>query len=632
MRYRFDNLMARGTPAMIGIIGLAMGVLIALYVLLHIAADLVSGTGKGVLPLLWDGVLHSLGPGSMLVREDGPPWVRAVMVVLTVSGVLLVSLLVGVLGAGVNRRLALLREGRSLVVESGHTVILGWSPHVFTVVSELVKANLNQRDACVVVVADRDKVEMEDMIRRRVPCTGPTRVVCRSGDPTDIRDVQLASPDTARSVIVLPPTGDGPDITVIKSLLAVTAGPLAETGAADESAAPDLVAGIEDVHNLRAARIAGGPTALLINVHGFIARILVQTALQSGLSTVYTQLLDFDGDEVYMAHEPRLVGRTFAEAVNGYRTSSVIGLVARDGRVRLGPPGDTRIGPGDKIIAITEDDDTMVLAERPPRINRAVVVAPAPEPQRPARRILLLGWNSRAVEIVQQLDAYVSPGSTLDVVASDCARAQAAQEEAGALRVLSPVWRHGDTTSRELLESLHLAAYDHVIVVSADHGRPRDADSRTLITLLHLRDLAALNGHRHSVTTEMADDSNRALAEAAHADDFIVSGNLVSLRMSQIAENPRLNAVFEELFQPGGCSVALHRAASYVRTDVAVNFYTVAEAARLRGEVAIGYRVRCQARTPPDFGITLNPDREAVVRLSADDQVIVLTCGSRAGQ
>ncbi|MFI6642620.1 potassium transporter TrkA [Streptomyces sp. NPDC050504] len=629
MRYRFDNLMARGTPAMIGIIGLAMGVLIVLYVLLHIAADLVSGTGKGTLPLLWDGVLHSLGPGSMLVREDGPPWVRAVMVVLTVGGVLLVSLLVGVLGTGISQRLDLLCKGRSLVVESGHTVILGWSPHVFTVVSELVKANLNQRDACVVVLADRDKVEMDDAIRRRVPRTGPTRVVCRAGDPTDIRDVQITSPGTARSVIVLPPVGDGPDITVIKSLLAVTAGPLADIEDAPEREVPRLVAGIEDAHNLRAARIAGGSGALLINVHGFIARLLVQTALQSGLSTIYTQLLDFDGCEVYMADEPLLVGRTFDEAVGGYRSSSVIGLATHDGRVLLSPPGDTRIAPGDKVIAITEDDDTMVLAERPPRIDRAAIVAPGREAPRTARRILLLGWNDHAAEVVQQLDAYAPHGSTLDVVISGDGGTGTARKASGALQVLSPEWRQGDTTSRELLESLRLEAYDHVIVVSGDRTGSCDADSRTLITLLHLRDLAALNGHRHSVTTEMGDDRNRTLAQAAHADDFIVSGNLVSLCMAQVSENPRLNDVFEELFRPGGWSVALHRAASYVRTDTAVTFRTVAEAARLRGEVAIGYRLRREARTPPDFGIRLNPDRERAVRLSEEDQVVVLACADR---
>ena len=62
---------------------------------------------------------------------------------LGVGGIFVVSTLVGLLVTGMNQRLELLRKGRSLVVETDHTVILGWSDQVYTVVSELVEANLS---------------------------------------------------------------------------------------------------------------------------------------------------------------------------------------------------------------------------------------------------------------------------------------------------------------------------------------------------------------------------------------------------------------------------------------------------------------------------------------------------------
>jgi ion channel POLLUX/CASTOR len=40
------------------------------------------------------------------------------------------------------------------VAERDHTVILGWSPQIFTVLSELIRANENQRRACIAVLAD----------------------------------------------------------------------------------------------------------------------------------------------------------------------------------------------------------------------------------------------------------------------------------------------------------------------------------------------------------------------------------------------------------------------------------------------------------------------------------------------
>ena len=56
-------------------------------------------------------------------------------------------------------------------------------------------------------MADRDKVEMEDEIAAKVPDLRNTRVICRSGDPTDLYDLALVTPQTSRSIIVLSPRG-----------------------------------------------------------------------------------------------------------------------------------------------------------------------------------------------------------------------------------------------------------------------------------------------------------------------------------------------------------------------------------------------------------------------------------------
>src|SRR5215218_7378121 len=87
----------------------------------------------------------------------------------------------------------------------------------------------------------------------------------------------------------------------------------------------------------------------------------------------------------------------------------------------------------------------------------------------------------------------------------------------------------------------------------------------------------------------------RELAEVAQADDFIVSNKLTCLMLSQISENPGLNAVFTDLSDPEGSEIYLKPAGDYVQPGRAVSFYTVAAAARRRGEVAIGYRLAAHA-------------------------------------
>src|SRR6202012_3031336 len=80
-------------------------------------------------------------------------------------------------------------------------------------------ANENHRRDAFVVLADRPKDEMEDELRRQVPDTKTTRVVCRTGDVGSAEDLQLVNVEGARSVIVL--AGEEGDAGVVKAVLAV---------------------------------------------------------------------------------------------------------------------------------------------------------------------------------------------------------------------------------------------------------------------------------------------------------------------------------------------------------------------------------------------------------------------------
>lgn len=151
------------------------------------------------------------------------------------------------------------------------------------------------------------------------------------------------------------------------------------------------------------------------------------------------------------------------------------------------------------------------------------------------------------------------------------------------------------------------------------------ADARTMITLLHLRDLARLHGKNVPITSEILSIENRDLASVAEADDFIVSNTLVSLMVSQVAENRHLVKVFNELFTAGGHELYLKPATAYVRPGVDVPYHTVVEAALRRGEVAIGLRRGAQAKDPAAaYGVVVNPAKHAPVRIAAGDKLIVL--------
>jgi len=149
------------------------------------------------------------------------------------------------------------------------------------------------------------------------------------------------------------------------------------------------------------------------------------------------------------------------------------------------------------------------------------------------------------------------------------------------------------------------------------------ADARTLVTLLHLRDIASHTDERFTIVSEMLDVRNRELAMVTRADDFIVSEQLVSLYVTQVAEDKRLAAVFADLLDPEGSEIYLRPITRYVRTDDEVDFATLVDAARRRGEVAIGYRL-LTGLPGRDQGVVINPRKSARVAFQETDEAIVI--------
>ncbi len=625
LSYAFDKTLSRGPSALIVWLALATAILIALATGIVL---LVHGIPPQSTPfdVFWNILSQALTPNP--VDAGNPLQYLVVMLVVTLGSLFIVSILIGILSNEIEGRVDALRRGRSRVLEGDHTVILGWSHQIFTIVSELIIANENRkRGAVIAILADRDKVEMEDEIRARIPRTENTRVICRSGDPIELADLEIVSPHTARSIIVLPPDEDDPDIFVIKTVLAITNA---------RNRRPDryhIVTQLRDETHLDIVRIISRRDDVqVVLTTDLISRVVAQTSRQSGLSVVYTELLNFEGDEIYFQEEPALVGKTFGETLPAYEDSTVMGLRDAEGKIALNPAMDTLLKPGDCLFAISADDDTIRLsglASLP--VDESAIRSGTASPAAAPEKTLILGWNHVGEVIMRELDSYVSQGSHLTVVADTSASTETAaageQIKACARHLINQevTFQEGDATSRPLLEELKIVDYDHVIVLSYTGLEVQKADALTLVTLLHLRDIAERDETPFSIVSEMLDLRNRELAEVAHVDDFIVSDHLVSLMTSQLSEDSDLYAVFTDLFDPEGAEIYLKPIGGYVETGRAVNFYTVVEAARRRGEIALGYRLAAEAGAKDrSYGVHTNPKKSEQVTFTPEDKIIVV--------
>ncbi|GAB5464603.1 MAG: lipoprotein [Candidatus Kapaibacteriales bacterium] len=624
LRYKFDQLMSLGTfaPLML-LIAFAIVSVSFLALLIYFSESNAWGFGESY----YKTVLRLLDPG--VVADDDPSHISTVFLfVATLLGLFLVSVLIALVNSGVMRKLTELRKGRSRVVEEGHTVVLGWSFQIFPILEELCIANANQKSPVIVVMADQDTSYMQDQINLHVEQKHGTKIVCRSGNPIDVHDLAIANLDNSKSIIITAPESDDPDSEVIKTILAITNNP---NRLPKSQKKYHHLAEIRDPRNISIAHIAGQNEVDLVVFDYLVSRITAQTCRQPGLSVVFTELLDFSGDEIYFQDEPKLYGKSFAEAIFAYDTSTVIGIRKANGTKLITPPFDTIIREGDYIIAISEDDDTVKLSGlKNFGVDNSAILSKQFETKQAIENILVIGWNRRAQLIINELDKYLAKGSSIDVLSSSSdTEAEVKQYCSGLVAAETKVF-FGDTANRTVLEKVTEKNYDHIIVLSQEERFGiQSSDAKTLSTLLHLRDISNKKNISFSIVSEMLDDRNRELAEITDTDDFIVSVKLDSLMLTQVSENRELKEILEMLFSAGGPTIYIKPVEDYVKSNMPVNFYTVIESARQKGEVAIGYKLGNPDKVIKSehmlaHGIVVNPVKKHEVFFNLDDQIIVL--------
>jgi len=612
--YQFDNAMSRGTVALIGLLTLATLVLVfvvsgLIWVFGAVPEDMADA---GILDIFWGNLMRTLSADTM----QGTAWgFRLLMLIVTIGGLIIVASLISIISGAFDAKIEDLRKGRSQILVSDHSVILGWNSNTTSIVSELAIANESRGKSYIAILAPKDKVEMDDIFRAMAGL-GRTRVICRTGDPKRASDLAIISPNTARSIIVLSPeSGADADAEAIKTVLALVNYPNRK------QEGYSIIADLTNSANLAVAQLVGRGEVSWVMGAELIAKVAVQTCRQSGMSAIYSELFDFAGDEIYFTEQPTLVGRTYFESQSAFPKCAVLGLM-KDGQIEINPAPDTVISPGDQLIVIAEDDSLIRLGDAA-EPDTSIIVSAEPAIQRP-EHTLILGANQNLHLILDELDDYVSPGSTVKIVTTDT------DLDLPELHTMELSLHRADPTLREVLESLDVSSFDHVLVLAdKDIEDRQQADSRTLLTLLQLRDLCAKGGLSLNIVSEMLDDANCELAAVAEADDFIVSERLIALLLAQISENPHLNEVFQTLLSSSDSEIYLNPATDYIKAGCATSFYTILAAAGQRGETAIGYRVAALAHNAEQsYGIRLNPLKSEKISFTEDDRIIVLALGN----
>jgi hypothetical protein len=502
----------------------------------------------------------------------------------------------------------------------GHTIVLGWSPQTVTVVSELLTSGDHSRPA-VYVMGDVNERTMEASIRQQIPADTPSSLVCRSGRPTDSFEIDRLDPLHARSILVMPGEDVDADAHVLRTILALA------NSALRQKASYHVIAVLRDPrHAAITHATTSGLDIEVVVVDELIARMMAQCCLHPKLLPVFEELLTYAGNEIYISPEDRLSGLTFGDAMYCYESSIPLGLRFANGDLRVHPVMYAPISDGDQIIAVSADANAVNvrLTEGATIDEKALEVRRVPAAM--SCRILIVGYNRRAWLLIKQLDGLVAAGSELKIAVEKPADMRGIPYLSGSLMNLTLMVEQRDTSDPHVLDSLVSEHYDHIVVLlSTDFYGAGDANARTVAIVRHIRDGAWRSDRPFTLMGEIWGSSKEGTHVALpESDGLLEIDRMVSLMVSQVSESRERSRVFEQLFDAGGPLFCFRPAASYVSLNRPVSFYTVVEAARRRGEVAVGYWIRSNRNAHGDCRAVLNPVKTRSVAFTSDDEILVL--------
>ena len=619
--------------------------MVALLMLVALGGGLLAwaltGAFAGPAEAIWWAFLRLTDPGYL--GDDEGATLRTISTAVTVIGyVVFMGSLIAIMTQWLRQTIQTLESGLTPIAIEGHLLILGWTNRTAAIVQELVHsegrvrrflARRGVRRLRIVILAEEVGPRLMVELRERLGHRWDERqILFRQGSSLQLEHLRRV--DFARAAAILLPGADyalggaeATDARVVKTLLSIATA----LGAAPEGERPAVVAEVFDAGKVSIAQEAYPGELDLVASDAFLSRLIVQNVRHAGLSYVYSELLQHGlGRNLYVRAHPALAGRRFGSLTEAFPRAVLLGVARPDGphyRSILNPPPDFALAPEDRLVFIAaryEDG-----APAPDVRAGATVRRNGPDVRRktrPLRRVLMLGWSHKLPALVEEFASYRRERFCLDVLSV----VPRAEREAhlgplgGADRDRLQV-RHleGDYTDRADLLRADPAAYDNVILLGSDWmASSETTDARTVLGYVLLRSLLAGAARRPQILVELMNAENAGLFQR-RLGEVIISPLLLAHLLAHVSLRRELNAVFGELFGPGGAEFAFRSAAACGVAGREVPFRKVQYAAAARGEIALGLRLH-RDRNEPDGGLHLAPPLDAPFTLDEPDEVVVL--------
>jgi len=580
LRYYFENFIARKSN-FVYFLMFASAVFAVFMIILEFSLGVVEK--DTLLNLWWDRFerLLEIEDSGSTNKE------RLINMLYWVFSVAFSGTIIAFLAAKVSSFIEDLKKGHSEVIDTNHYVIIGWNSTIFSVFQEIKIGNENQSEPTILCFNGMNNIEMNAKIDLEYPNQKGLRIITRSGDIYSPQDLARTNMVNAKSVIVL-------DDNVVRNFNIETTILAAKINLNQRNI--PLIAQMQKNENIDLLSDIMDQEVYPIYKDKIISNVTAQSMRNKHISAVVMDFLDFNGDEIYFLPCNDLSGKTFKQALFMLSNTTLIGIKTSDEKVMLNPDKEYIILDDDLLIVISEDDDVdfdLINNAETNQLLNDLKVTGDHSSKKEELSILVLGWSKLGQLITNKTIPFLSEGSKIHFAyREDLVHKSPAHLSQNNIEFVSTPLSPDQKASISQILGQH--QYDVILILGHEDVLSNEvADTNSLMLNLFVRSIVEkqTNANSTRIILQLSDGSKEELIQDNKFNELIVSDTLSSLVITQLADNPKLWYVFEELFSEQGLKISVSSIFDYFEPNQS-NPFSVGELILMaleKNQTFIGY-------------------------------------------